>query len=35
MFVGANDYLLLQKQTDLNQDFTHSAWHLQQTTEPL
>jgi len=28
MFVGANNYLLLQTQTDLNQDFTHSAWHL-------
>ena len=31
MFAGANNYLLLQTQTDLNQDFTHSAWHLQQT----
>ncbi|MBO2525621.1 MAG: hypothetical protein CW341_07980 [Bacteroidetes bacterium] len=28
MFAGANNYLLLQTQTDLNQDFTHSAWHL-------
>ena len=28
MFVGTNDYSPLQTQTDLNQDFTHSAWHL-------